>query len=237
MELNEAVLAELPDVALYHLLTLCSLEQVLRFQRVLGKQRAPVFQEVTKLFNSKYGFHDLPLSVIHKIVNEEDKDVSARTASRYGDYPEYIASIYDQMRSLNWTLQIIMDKGREESAVAMLKRKAEADDIPIAIKHRCAKCLLYLTNKYSFARKVVESLYEDNYMAEDDLLWAIDYGKLKVDADFISLLLSFPKEMSPDLLRALLERTSDADARQVYDLFQARLATTGLAAVFEERLR
>ena len=174
MELNESVLADLPDVALYHLLELCSLEQVLRFRSVLGKQRAPVFQEVTKLFNEKYGFHDLPLSVIYKIVKDEDKDISSWIASDYGDYPEYVASIYDEIRGVDWILQRMMEKGREESALVMLERKSEADDIPIAIKYRCVKCLLHLTNKYSFVRKVVESLYEDDYLTEDDLIWAID---------------------------------------------------------------
>lgn len=185
MELNEVVLTELPDDTIYHLLTLCSLEQVLRFQRVLGKQRKSVFREVEKFFGEKYGLYDLSLSQIYSVVSKEDKEESAMAALALGDFPKYIESIYDEielhgkvkrhrheskgpgLKRAFYTEDHAIDRiykyawynRLEDSVLVMLKRKPDPvghRSIFGIMNARYRKLLLYMVENYDFSSIVID---------------------------------------------------------------------------------
>lgn len=240
--MEPTVLSELPDEALYHLLVVSDTEQVVRFQRVLGKQRAPVFRQVEKYFQQKYTLYDLSLTQIHFIASAENKDSSAFRALNIGDYPQYISSIYDQLTNAYAILLRAMDLGREESAVFLLEKRSDPGDILIVVPRKCAKCLLYFREKYDFSALLLEYIpYFGSWLPQEKLLWAIETANPVVSAELLVTILSrrgfdFEDDYAkPELVKALIARAPNEELRKALSNYRPRLEY--IKSLFEERLR
>lgn len=223
MELDGSLLADLPDAALYHLLMLCNLEQLAKFETVLGKQRTPIFAEVTKEMGKKYLLEGLSLSALHRIVDEEDKSKSAQLALAEGDYVTYIESILDSLTNFDELFEYAAKHRREESALLLLKL-ALKDATPrpdilleISIHNRCTSCLSLLAARESFSDVVIDFIYGgyDNY-SKEDMIWFVRKGKVTVTNDIITDLLENQDMECMDLLRILLKKAGDDEVRTAY---------------------
>lgn len=220
-ELEPFLLLELPEDTLYHLLTIASLEEVLRLRRVLGKQRPGVFQQIEYFFAKKYHLPGLSLDVIHSLVTNEVEDEAAIEALSRGDYPEFISSLADRLDDRWEVLEEAMKDGRQQSALVLLQHKSQEDNIPLAIRYRCGECLRYLTTKHDFESALVHHLFvNDFYLPEKGVIWALKAAKPKLSEHFLNEFLAHTEVVSPKLLQAILERMSDEEVEKAYRVHQ-----------------
>lgn len=217
MELQESILLELPDAALYSLLLVCDLDQFVRLRIALGKERASMFILAEKELQKKHHLEGLPFSVLVQVMRNDNEDEAAEEVLSHGDYPEYIASILDKIEEPWDVLQYAMESGREQSALVFLRKKSSGEDIIFAMNYRCKACLEYLLQKYSFEEALMER-YRDTdrfvLLRSNDLLWTLEAMNLKLSAQFFNFFLAHVDDLSPELIHELLEHMTDVEVRK-----------------------
>lgn len=205
------ILLELPDTALYQLLTVVEVKDVLRIREVFGDQRSGVFSFVESYFQTKYHLPDLRLVEIQQILSEETKDESLSRALLLGDYPEYALSVYEELDNPYLAVEEALAAGREESAIALMKINPDhlAFFFILALKHRRAKFLRYLLARMEFRALLTKAMRE--YMIEDeDIDWALATLKPEINEWLLTRILG-GKVYTPSFFANLLALMTDEE--------------------------
>lgn len=211
MNLQADVLADLPDVAFYHLLISADPSEVLRLRQVLGAKRPGVFQQAEKFFREKYGLRDLPLLVIDRILALEDKDDSMYEALKHGDYPQYAVSVYEKLDNPIGIIDYSLLLGRIKSAIAMLELVPSEDLwelIRSASEHQCESCLLYIFSRVDFNDALLRAL-QLMYEPPINVEWVLRVADPEVDVKLVTFLMK--SESESDFLKLLVPKMSDEE--------------------------
>lgn len=230
MELQESILLDLPDAALYSLLLVCDLDQFVRLRIALGKQRASTFLLAEREIQKRHHLEGLPFSIFVQVMRNDNEDEAAGEVLSHGDYPEYIASILDKIEEPWDVLQYAMENGLEQSALVFLRKESSGEDMIFAAHYRCKACLEYLLGKYSFEKALMEYFHLGGRVVikNDDLTWALENLNIKLSADFFGFFLAHVDGLSLELIQTMLEHMTDADVRKARQT-HLRAQETGLS--------
>lgn len=221
---------ELPDVALYHLITKLSLEEAAILKRTYGLERKTVFITAERNIARKLGLPiGLSFSKMYRLVQLDPADkiryLIQHVDDTIVDYTPYILELaqikgYDLFNDL---LDDALFMGRERLVLTILKRIDDKELVRYAeraMNMELDNILEYVLPRVDF-QQIVDLVYNNQYRnGEDPLIrTAIKFGY--ITPVFVELYLKYSNNINSKSLRNLLHQLKKDELELIYEKFLA----------------